>query len=226
MSIAPPRSAALPAHPAGAPRAPHRGRRARALLLLGLLLHSACAYEIVPLDETPPGPPPRVDPLPFTVAVGVQSFEITQIKQEGFLQDFVGRLKEAKIFEGVIYPVPKDFTTLWEVKLLARERASEPNSNLWKSALANAVLPLAFFIYMESEYQFELEMLLTRKREVVATYPVSGHIRYRYQRGTDRRKLDLEGIQTIVDRTSRQLLAKLAADADHIRAEDQARTGR
>jgi hypothetical protein len=216
----------LGARAARAPRSGGPGRRARAALLLALLLHTACAYQVVPLDETPTGTPPRIEPLPFTVALGISSFEVKQIKEEGFLQDFVGRLKDARIFEGVIFPVPEGFTTLWEVKLLARERASEPNSNLWKSALANALFPLAFFIYLESEYEFELEALLTRKREVIASYPVVGHIRYRYQRNTDRRKLDLEGIQTIVDRTSRQLLAKIVADAERIRAEDQARTGR
>src|SRR5262245_51532841 len=115
-----------------------------ALLALALLLPSACAYEIIPLDDTPPGLLPPSDPLPFTVTIGVQSFEITRIKEAGFLQAFTDRLKEAHIFEGVIYPIPKDFETLWEVRLLAREKASEPNSNIWKSALATAVLPLAF----------------------------------------------------------------------------------
>jgi hypothetical protein len=208
---------------------PHRCSRAALSLVLALLL-GGCASEVIPLDDAPPAAPSLSQPLPFTVAVRVQSFDVKLIKEDGFLEDFAGRLKSSRLFEGVIFPVPVGFESLWEVKLLAREKASEPNSNIWKSALTSIlpayINPFAFALYLESEYTFDLEALLTRKREVVASYPVTGHIRYRYQANANLQALNLQGIQTIVDRTSRKLLAALAADAEHLRAEDRARTGK
>jgi hypothetical protein len=196
------------------------------MILVAALLASACAHEVVWLGDEPPAQPGLKQPLPFTVAVGVQAFPLKRIREDAFLEDFVGRLKSSRVFQGVIFPVEPGFETIWELKLVARESAFEPNSNIWKSALATAFLPAAFALYLESEYTLDLEALLTRRKVVVASYPVQGKVRYRYQRNANLQVVDLEGIQTIVDRTSRQLLAKIADDAERLLREDLDRAGR
>jgi hypothetical protein len=200
-------------------------RALRSALVLALLCASACAHEVQFLGSEPPETAIR-QPLPLVIGVSTQSFEATRINEAGFLEEFTGRLRESRVFEGVIYPLEPGTKTVWELRLLAKDSASEPNSNIWKSALASALFPFAFVIYLQSDYELDLEALLVRNREVVGTYPVKSQIRYRYQSYANTQQMDVEGVQLIVDRSSRELLAKIAADADRIRAEDLARTGK
>jgi len=194
------------------------------LALLGPL--AGCAGQVVWLgDPEPPLNPPPAEPLGFTVAVATRSYEATRLDEKGVLDRFAASVRASNLFLSVMYPIPAGVEPEWELQLIARDSASEPNSNIWRSALVSFFFPAAWFIDLESEYTFDVEALLVRRREVIGTYTTKGHIKYVYQAYANKPQLEQTGVETIVRRTTDSLLAALAADAGRIAAEDRKRAG-
>jgi len=181
-----------------------------------LVLLAGCAHEVIELGAPePPLVAPAV-PLPLTVAVRDGSFERSHLNPSGIMLHFARELREARVFQGVMYPVPPDITPRWEIELAASDGGYEPNSNFYKSALANFLFPLAFFIWLQNDYTLELEALLLRDRELITSYRSEVTIRHRYQLRADRVQMQAEGLEKLAGRATRQILAAMAADTGRI----------
>ena len=97
-----------------------------ALLLFG----SGCAHEVIVLEPSAAGPeaaqiqdPPN-SPLPLTVSVLPGSFDRCRLHPRGVLDRFAAALREAQLFQGVLFPVPADVRTEWEIEILAADSVS------------------------------------------------------------------------------------------------------
>ena len=112
-------------------------------------------------------------------------------------------------------------TCTWELQLGAVDGGSEPDSNFYKAALAAALLPAAFFIWLENDYTLELEALLLHERELVATYRAQTTIRHRYQLNANRRAMQAEGLEQLARSATLGLLAEIAADVGRIAAANE-----
>jgi hypothetical protein len=157
--------------------------------------------------------------VPLTIAVVLGSFDASRLQGPGVVERFARALREADIFEGVMFPVPADAAPTWELQLAASDAALEPDSNFWKGALASALFPFAFALHLENDYTLELEALLLRRREVLASYTGTAHIRHRYQLYANRLDMTAEGFELAVAGASREILAALARDAGRMRRE-------
>jgi hypothetical protein len=189
----------------------------QALALVLLLVLAGCSHDVAWLGEEPPEIPP-VDPrVPLTVAVTLGAFDQTRLEGPGVVERFARGLREAEIFEGVMFPVPLGATPTWELRLAASDRAFEPDSNFWKSALAVALFPFAFVVHLENDYTLELEALLVRRREVLASYVATARIRHRYKYYADRVTMSAEGFELAVGGASRRILSALSRDAERLR---------
>lgn len=185
---------------------------------------AACAHDVSWLADEPQGLAPPRQPIGLTIAVDVQSFEAKRLAERPFVERFAQSLREARLFQGVIHPIPDGFEPRWEIKLLVRDELIDPDSNFWKSALATAFLPLRFFLYQQEDYIVDVEALVTWRKEVVGSYTARGSVRHRFQ-AYDPRK-ELAAAELIVERTTQDLLAQIGADAERIDAEDRTRAGR
>jgi hypothetical protein len=152
-------------------------------------------------------------PIGLTVAVVPGSFERSRINPDAIVELFARELQEARLFQGVMFPVPPGADPTWEIELAGSDRAVEPDSNRWKSALVSAIVPLAFFIRLQNDYTLELQALLLRKRELMQTYTATASIRHRYQAYANRTQMDLEGVEVVVGSATRSILDAIAADA-------------
>jgi len=182
-----------------------------ALALAGLM---ACGHEVVRLTELPPLAP--ITPIPLTVAVAVGSFERSRVNADGVTALFAKELREAGLFQGVMYPVPAGARPRWEIELAGSDSAIEPNSNRWKSMLTTVLPPLGFFLTFENDYSLQLEALLLDEREIVESYVGEATIRHRYQDRANRVEMDLEGVEVAVHAATRGILASLADDATRL----------
>ena len=118
--------------------------------LVALLVLAGCAHEVIEVDaEAPPIATPSV-PLPLTVAVREGSFERSHLNPGGVMTHFADELRASRVFQGVMYPVPRGAEPRWEIQLAAVDGGSEPDSNFYKSAVASALFPLACFIWLEN----------------------------------------------------------------------------
>ena len=191
--------------------------------LVSITCLTACAHDVVWLaDEPTPWIPPR-EPVGLAIAVSVQSFEAKRLVEKPYVDRFATALRESELFRGVIYPIPEGFEPLWELKLLVRDELYDPNSNLWKSALATMLLPLRFVLYQQEDYTVHVEALITRRDQVIGSYPADAPVRHRFQ-AYDLRK-ELEAAELIVRRSTDQILGAIAADADRLNAEDRRLAG-
>jgi len=126
----------------------------------------------------------------------------------------------------VLYPIPADLDPLWKMRLLVRETFVDPTSNLYKAAFARMFFPAAFVLYSEEEYTLDVEVLITRRDELIGSYAARGPIRYRYQLNAPELEREAEGLELILSRVNEELFAKISADAERILAEDRARAGK
>jgi hypothetical protein len=196
-------------------------RAYRTLLAAALLASiSACGHEVLVLSPEPTATEIAPQPLGLTVGVLPGSFDRTRLQPKGILDRFAEALRDQKLFQGVMYPVPAGVTTRWELELLAADEAFEPNSNIWKSALATLLLPAVFVIKLQNDYTLHLEALLLHDREVIGTYRGEGRIRHRYGVYANRRAVDLDGVETAVRVASRAVLTELARDLPRIESEN------
>ena len=202
-------------------------RRTVAWLAILPCLVAACAHEVVWLgsDAGPPVLPP-VQRIPVTLAITMQSFEAQRIDEAAVIDRFAKQIAETELFQAVMYPIPPGVSPRWELRLLVKDSAAEPDANYWRAAIANFLLPAAFFIYMESEYTLEIEALLTQRGELVATYRSTGPIRYRYQDNADLFAMEREGLELIFERTSAEIIDALVRDAELIERADRESTRR
>jgi hypothetical protein len=190
----------------------------RALLCTALLgVGSGCAHEVVLLDPSTEAPGQTSEPLGLTVSVLPGSFDRCRLQPKGVLERFATALREARLFQGVLYPVPRDVRTPWEIEILAADEIWEPNSNLWKAFLATALLPTALFVKLENDYTLELELLLLENRTVVGSYRGQARIRHRYGRYANRAVVDAQGVETAVRVATHAALARLEDDLERIR---------
>jgi hypothetical protein len=201
-------------------------RCAQAALALTLAI-AGCSHEVLWTGEPRPDLIAPAEPIPMTVAVELRSFETSGRGVDGraLTTRFAERLRDAALFQAVMFPVPPGERPLWEIALLVKDARHEPNGNFWKGALVAAVLPLAPLVHMEEEYTLEVEALLTRRAEVVRSYSARGAVRERYQYYSDERERRLAALETVLDGVHRHLLAQIAADARQIAALDRARSG-
>jgi len=197
---------------------------ARGLTLLGLCVALGCAHDVIWLGDEPPPYIPPEQPIGFTVAFGVQSFEAKRLLEPGFVDRFATALREAELFAGVIHPIPPGFEPMWELKLLVRDELYDPDINFWKSAFASLAFPFRFLVHMEEDYTVYVEALITRRGEVVGSYSAKAPVRHRFQTYSPQK--ELEAAELIIQRASAQVLAEIAADAARLDALDRARAGR
>jgi hypothetical protein len=167
-----------------------------------------------PVDErTKPA-----EPLGLTVSLYPGSFERTRLQEKGVLGRFARELREAEVFQAVLYPVPSGVITRWELEILATDGGDEPDSNRWKGAIAAALPPLAPFVTLENDYTLRLEALLLKDRVLVGSYVGEAHIRHRYGPYANRREADQAGVEAAVRTATRGVLQAVHADHDRIDA--------
>jgi hypothetical protein len=188
-------------------------------LLMGALLGlvAGCAHEVVLLEPTGSMPEMRTTPLGLTVAVLPGAFDHSRLNPEAVLERFADALREAHLFQGVLYPVPGSVESRWEIELIASDEAFEPGSNFWKSALSSAFPPAALFVKLQNDYALRIEALLLRDRVVVGTYPGEARIRHRYGPYANRQAVNVDGIESAVVGASREALARIREDLPRIR---------
>jgi hypothetical protein len=194
--------------------------------MLGLALAAAlalcgCSHEVLWTGEPQPELVAPEQPIPLTVAVQLRTFEAKHLDARALTTRFAERLRASELFQAVMYPVPPGKRPQWELELLVKDARHDPNANFWKGALVGAVFPLAAVVHMEEDYTLEVEALLTRRAEIVASYNARGTIRERYQYYADENQRRLAALETVVDGVTRQLLAQIAADAGHIERLDR-----
>ncbi len=187
------------------------GKPTKALLVLALL--TACGHEVLRLTDESPSLAPLVAPIPLTVAVTAGSFERSRLNADGVTALFAKELRKARIFQGVMFPIPPGAKPRWEIELAGSDSAVEPSSNFWKSAIASALPPLALVLSFENDYSLELEALLLDEREIIASYFGEARIRHRYQNYADRVEMEVEGVEVVVADATRHILASLSRDA-------------
>ena len=192
------------------------GRAYRSWLLGALLGLAGCSHEVVLLDPEPPAPTSGSRPLGLTVSVLPGAFDRTRLRPEGVLERFSTALREANLFQGVLYPVPRDIRTEWELELVVADEGEEPDSNFWKAAIAAALPPVALIVRLENEYTLHLEALLLRNRTVIATYVGEARVRHRYGPYANRSIADAEGMELAVRVASRAALGRLHDDLPRI----------
>lgn len=157
-------------------------------------------------------------PLPLTIAVTVRSFEARRLDEKGVVDRVAGALKQSRMFQAVMYPVPEGASPLWELQILARDALEAPESNVRKAFLAEFFLPLAFFTWLETEYRFEFEALLVRRQEIVRSYASQARILNRYQVRANDLEIQQAAAELVVDHIVRELLAALRNDFAEIQA--------
>ncbi len=200
-----------------------RGRNRIARILGSLLLATSlggCAYQVIPMSETPPAFAPPETPLYLTIAVREGSFEKSALNPNGILEYFANELRDARLFQGVIHPTPPDVTPIWELEIAASDGGIEPNSNFWKGFVSNVLPPLLFVTYLQNDYTLELQALLLRNRELVETYRAESVIRHRYQAYANKQQMQAEALDLLARRATREILGKIAADAARLRREN------
>jgi len=198
-------------------------RRCSALLLVSLLASlAACSHNVVWRGETHEPIAAPEPPLPMVVGVVVRSFEAERVAERGLVERFARQLEQKQLFQGVLFPVPADHTPRWELQLLVRDSAAEPESNFWKAAIGSVLVPAAWFITLRSEYELELQALLVQHGRVVGTYDATGELTYEFGLYANRQAMDIEGIEVMVSRVTGRVISDLAADADAIARENTA----
>jgi hypothetical protein len=199
------------------------GRRLATLACTLALL--ACSHQVQWTGEPRPEVVAPVNPIPMTVAVELRAFEASGVDARALATRIAESLREAHLFQAVMYPIPPGERPLWELQLLVKDARQDPNANFWKGALVAAVFPLAAVVHLEEGYTLEVQALLTRRAEILGSYAARGEVRERYQYYSDERSRRSSALQTVVDGVTRQLLAKIAADSDRISTIDRARAG-
>lgn len=189
------------------------------------ILAVGCAHEVVWLGDEGArfGAPP--EPLGMTVGLRVQSFAAGRVAETGVLSRVSDDLRDARLFQAVLYPVPPDVTPVWEIRLLVRDAVDENAANFWKSALARTIFPLGFVIWFDTDYTLNVEALLVRRGEVVGSYAAASPIRYRFQVNTNVPQMEQEGLELALRRASASILAAMARDVARIEQEERARQG-
>ena len=184
--------------------------------VLAIILWTGCAHEVVRLNpemlrvETPAAP------IPLTVAVVSGSFDKTRLHPQGIVEYFVRELRAAKLFEGVLYPIPPGENPIWQIELAGSDSAVEPNSNFWRSALVTALPPLAAVFSLQNDYTLNLEALLLQRRKLVRDYQARATIRHRYQYYADRTKMEAEGVEVVVGAATSKILNAIAQDTPRL----------
>ena len=168
---------------------------------------------MVLLSNDLPEPASPEVPISLTVAVQEGPFESPGLNPRGVMERFASELRAARLFQGVMFPVPPGADPTWEFELVGKSSGEEPNSNFWKAAVAAAIFPLAFFISLQSDYALELEALFLHDRELLRSYSAQARIQHRYQINADRSAMNVEGFEVLVRAATRELLAQVARDA-------------
>lgn len=179
-----------------------------------------CGHEALWLGPEPGPVTPVGHPAPLIVALRPGGFEASRLESEGVVRRFEAALRDARLFQAILFPVPPGVDPTWEIELSASDTASEPDSNFWKSALAT-LPPVAPFVKLESDYTLRLEALLVRNRVVVGSYVGEAPIRYRWGPYANRAMASLEGMELAVGGASRAILSAIAADLDRLAEVDR-----
>ena len=174
-----------------------------------------CSHEVLVLGPVE-GPVVPAEPLGLTVSLYPGSFDRTRLQERGVLDRFADEIREQRVFQAVLYPVPSGVSTRWAIELVVSDGGEEPNSNRWKGAIAAALPPIAAFVTLENDYTLRLEALLLKGREVVGSYVGEGHIQHRYSPYANRREMDREGVEAAVRTATRALLRAMRQDRAQI----------
>ena len=186
-------------------------RWARGALAALLALGTACAHQTLRIGPEPPAIVAPATPAPFTLGIGVASFDRTRLEGDAVAERFVRALRNARLVQAVMYPVPAGADPVWELELTGRDEATEPDSNFWKSALAAGLVPLAPFMTLENDYTLRLEALVLRRRQLVGSYAGEARIQHRYGPYANKAKMGADGFELAVREATRALLADLSA---------------
>ncbi|MCP4005361.1 MAG: hypothetical protein GY725_14305 [bacterium] len=192
----------------------------RAGLLCTLAVFCSCAYQVLPMGESPPALSPPDPPLRLTVAVREGSFDQSNLNGDAIVAHFADELRQSRVFEGVMHPMPADIDPMWQLELSASDGGVEPDSNFWKGFFTQAVPPVAIFVYFQNDYTLELQALLLKNRKLVETYRARSTIRHRYQIYANKKRMQTEALDTLARTATRQVLAELKRDADRLRREN------
>lgn len=194
----------------------YRGIAAAALLAL----LASCAHDVTLLDGSDAAGQSPGAPVGLTVAIFPGSFERCRLEPEGVVHRFAAALREARLFQGVMYPVPQGATARWEIELVASDEALEPASNRWKGAVASLLLPAAFVVKLQNDYHLRLEALLLKEGVLVGSYGGEARIRHRFGPYANRSAANAEGVELAVGTAARAVLARMSEDLGRIDREN------
>lgn len=186
-----------------------------ALLVLSTAL--GCAYQVIPVGDPAPEFSAPSPPIPLTLAVVEGGFDNSSLDGEAITEHFASELRDTRLFQGVMHPVPGDARPLWQLEISANDAGHEPNANFWKSFLSNVLPPLLFVVHLENDYTLNLEALLLRERKLVETYRASVTIRHRYQAYAPKAQMQAEALDLLARTATRQVLSEVAADAERLK---------
>lgn len=193
-------------------------------VLAGLLIVvAACTHQTLRIGPAAPAIVEPATPAPITLGIRVASFDRTRLKGDAVAERFVQELRDARLVQGVMFPVPAGADPFWELELIGHDEAQEPDSNFWKSALAAGLFPLAPFITLENDYTLRLEALVLRRRELVGSYSGEARIQHRYGLYANKNEMSADGFELAVRDATRALLTDLAQHLPDLLAADRGR---
>lgn len=135
------------------------------------------------------------EPLAVTVAVREGSFDRSRLSPRGVLLAFLQELDSARVFARVLDRQPADADPVWELEMAASDYGEE------------------------DAYTLELQVLLLRRRELIATYWAKESLRQ--EAGTGRQlALGPEQLAELAQRAIRELVRQLAADTERLRVDE------
>lgn len=134
-------------------------------------------------------------PLAVTVAVREGSFDRSHLSPRGVLLAFLEELDSARVFARVLDRQPADADSVWELEMAASDYGEE------------------------DAYTLELQVVLLRRRVLIATYWAKESLRQ--ETGTGRQlSLGPEQLAELAQRAIRELVRQLAADAERLRVDE------
>lgn len=182
----------------------------------------ACSHEVVWRgDEPAPKLETAPEPSPLVVAVRLGSFDNSRLPPLAVLDRFASQLRQARLFQGVMYPIPPGVEPTWEIELSGSDETFEPGSNRWKWAISRLLPPTAPFVTLRSDYTLRLEALVVRDRVLVKSYVGTAPVQTRRDAFASDTEAAAAGMEFAVAGATRQILNAIGRDLIHLEAVDE-----
>ncbi len=77
------------------------------------LATTGCSHDVLTIDEAALPRDSVERPIGLTVAIVAGSFDRSRVKPAGIVDRFARKLREERVFQGVIYPIPTGANPTW-----------------------------------------------------------------------------------------------------------------